>query len=256
GDPVRGLDRHRHHLGRSPPPAPDPDHRPRLRGPVAGPCPGMACSHRRGGRPSAGSGAPRPAGPGHRRPRLAGPALRSRVRPADPPAHLLRHRLMVLRRSRRSQFLLLGPVPARRRRRHGRLGRRLGDGLTGHRPRFHRRSDLPVRRGHRPLLSFPFVLHAMALLEIATIKAGLAPGPNGVLSPEQARTGELSAASVEGGFTDAAAPGLEHDSRVSALLTRGDGEGWFWLLSIFVGTVLLAVSWPVTAGLYGVWTVT
>ena len=106
------------------------------------------------------------------------------------------------------------------------------------------------------LLSFPFVLHAMALLEIATIKAGLAPGPNGVLSPEQARTGELSAASVEGGFTDAAAPGLEHDSRVSALLTRGDGEGWFWLLSIFVGTVLLAVSWPVTAGLYGVWTVT
>src|SRR5699024_4093309 len=106
------------------------------------------------------------------------------------------------------------------------------------------------------LLSFPFVLHAMALLEIATIKAGLAPGPNGVLSPEQARTGELSAASVEGGFTAAAAPGLEHDSRVSALLTRGDGEGWFWLLSIFVGTVLLAVSWPVTAGLYGVWTVT
>src|SRR5699024_9097666 len=106
------------------------------------------------------------------------------------------------------------------------------------------------------LLSFPFVLHALARLEIATDKAELSLGRSGVRSPATARTGEVSAAPVEGGFTDAAAPGLEHDSRVSAFLTRGDGEGWFWLLSIFVGTVLLAISWPVTAGLYGVWTVT
>ena len=33
------------------------------------------------------------------------------------------------------------------------------------------------------------------------------------------------------------------------------GEGWFWLISVFVGAVLVAISWPVTTVLYDVPTV-
>lgn len=98
------------------------------------------------------------------------------------------------------------------------------------------------------LLSFPFVLHAMARLEIAAITAGLAPGDEGATSAGQARAGDETG-SDPSGAKSVANPGTE------TILTRAGGEGWFWLLSIFVGVVLVAVGWPVTAVLYGTSTV-
>ncbi|SDS59302.1 Signal transduction histidine kinase [Brevibacterium sandarakinum] len=93
------------------------------------------------------------------------------------------------------------------------------------------------------LLSFPFVLHAMARLEIAAITAGLAPGHEGATSAGKARAGDESGRDPDGAESVA-------NPVTETMLTRAGGEGWFWLLSIFVGVVLVSVGWPVTATLY------
>ena len=101
------------------------------------------------------------------------------------------------------------------------------------------------------LVTFPFVLHAMARLEIAAITAGLAPGHDEVTAAGKARAGDFT-----GHAPDGTASATSSGSRVPGLpaansfLTRAAGEGWFWLISIFVGVVLVAVGWPVTAALY------
>ena len=101
------------------------------------------------------------------------------------------------------------------------------------------------------LVTFPFVLHAMARLEIAAITAGLAPGHDEVTSVGKARTGDSTSHAPDGTATATSsgsrALGLP---AANSFLTRAAGEGWFWLLSIFVGVVLVAVGWPVTAALY------
>ncbi|SMX79835.1 Signal transduction histidine kinase [Brevibacterium aurantiacum] len=102
------------------------------------------------------------------------------------------------------------------------------------------------------LVTFPFVLHAMARLEIAAITAGLAPGHDGATSAGKARAGDawghdpMGAASATS--SGSRALGLP---AANSFLTRAAGEGWFWLMSIFVGVVLVAIGWPVTAVVYG-----
>ncbi|WP_209370464.1 sensor histidine kinase [Brevibacterium renqingii] len=90
------------------------------------------------------------------------------------------------------------------------------------------------------LLTFPFVLHAMALLEIAAIRAALPPVASAAPVPPIATAAPLGH-SAETSST-----------RTSAFAQFAGGQGWFWLASAFVGVVLVAVSWPVTAVLYGV----
>lgn len=87
------------------------------------------------------------------------------------------------------------------------------------------------------LLTFPFVLHAMALLEIVSIRA--AGSTDGAAVSAQATRSERSA----------------HPAQSSALSTIAGSQGWFWLVAAFVGVVLVAVAWPVTTVLYGVPTV-
>ncbi|MFP3395297.1 sensor histidine kinase [Brevibacterium sp. SIMBA_078] len=87
------------------------------------------------------------------------------------------------------------------------------------------------------LLTFPFVLHAMALLEIVSIRA--AGSTDGAAVSAQATRSERSA----------------HPAQSSALSTIAGSQGWFWLIAAFVGVVLVAVAWPVTTVLYGVPTV-
>ncbi|SMX64073.1 sensor histidine kinase [Brevibacterium aurantiacum] len=102
------------------------------------------------------------------------------------------------------------------------------------------------------LVTFPFVLHAMARLEIAAITAGLAPGHDGATSAGKARAGDAwghdpmgAASATSSGSTVLVSPAA------NSFLTRSAGEGWFWLMSIFVGVVLVAIGWPVTAVVYG-----
>lgn len=98
------------------------------------------------------------------------------------------------------------------------------------------------------LFTFPFVHHAMARLEILAITAGLAP-----LGDTAASAGRSSPAAAGTSFASgASAPAFVG----SSFFSRAGTEGWFWLLSIFVAVALVAVSWPVTAVAYGVWTVT
>lgn len=107
-------------------------------------------------------------------------------------------------------------------------------------------------------LTFPFVLHALARLEIAAITAGLAPGHEETASaipsaPETlaaSATRAIPAAPSAHTVSPASSTGLGSNSGPETLLTRAGGEGWFWLISIFVGVVLVAVGWPVTAVLY------
>ena len=101
-------------------------------------------------------------------------------------------------------------------------------------------------------LTFPFVLHSLARVEIAAITAGLSPGDGGVASAGIARAGDPEDRESDGAAfataADSEAPGAP---AASSPLSRAAGEGWFWLLSIFVGVVLVAVGWPVTTVLYG-----
>lgn len=102
------------------------------------------------------------------------------------------------------------------------------------------------------LLTFPFVLRAMARLEIAAITAGLAPGHDGAASAGKARAGDPAGHDPDGTafatLSDSEALG---SPAANSPLSRAAGEGWFWLLSIFVGVVLVAIGWPVTAVVYG-----
>jgi signal transduction histidine kinase len=99
------------------------------------------------------------------------------------------------------------------------------------------------------LLTFPFILHAMALLEIVTIRAALSADASQVHS--NTRPGITSHAASD--------PHLSpdpHPSPSPAVFSSATGGlGWFWLISGFVGVVLVAISWPVTTVLYGVPTV-
>lgn len=121
-------------------------------------------------------------------------------------------------------------------------------------------------------VTFPFVLHAMARLEIASITAGLAPGHEGATSAGKARAGDPTGhdrdgtasanPTVVGAFASSAtstgstSTGSTSGSKVGAesgtgsFMQNAGGEGWFWLISIFVGVVLVAIGWPVTAALY------
>ncbi|WP_167199803.1 sensor histidine kinase [Brevibacterium pigmentatum] len=114
------------------------------------------------------------------------------------------------------------------------------------------------------LLTFPFVLHAMALLEIVAIRAALSHDVEGagaaqsrndrrnapsVAVPATQAQSQSSGAPTVPSATPAASP---KPSRFQAIT---GGEGWFWLISVFVGAVLVAISWPVTTVLYDVPTV-
>jgi signal transduction histidine kinase len=114
------------------------------------------------------------------------------------------------------------------------------------------------------LLTFPFVLHAMALLEIVAIRAALSHDVEGagaaqsrndrrnapsVAVPATQAQSQSSGAPTVPSATPAASP---KPSRFQAIT---GGEGWFWLIAAFVGVVLVAVAWPVTTVLYGVPTV-
>src|SRR5699024_4163833 len=94
------------------------------------------------------------------------------------------------------------------------------------------------------LLSFPFVLHAMALFEIATVRAGLSPLPPGPAGAPP--TSDAPSASRSSAHHDRA------PSTGTSAFTAAGGQGWFWLVSAFAGVVLVAVSWPVTASAYEV----
>ena len=103
------------------------------------------------------------------------------------------------------------------------------------------------------LLTFPFVLHAMALLEIVAIRAALShdvEGSGAAQNPGGPRTTAVAASPAAG---SQAAP--EASPKPSRFQMITGGEGWFWLISVFVGVVLVAISWPVTTVLYGVATV-
>ncbi len=84
------------------------------------------------------------------------------------------------------------------------------------------------------LLTFPFILHAMALLEIVSIRAAL---------------------STDGEASAMQSAQSTHPAQSSALSTIAGSQGWFWLIAAFVGVVLVAVAWPVTTVLYDVPTV-
>ena len=84
------------------------------------------------------------------------------------------------------------------------------------------------------LLTFPFILHAMALLEIVSIRAAL---------------------STDGEAAAMQSAQSTHPAQSSALSTIAGSQGWFWLIAAFVGVVLVAIAWPVTTVLYGVPTV-
>lgn len=119
------------------------------------------------------------------------------------------------------------------------------------------------------LITFPFALHAMARLEIAAITAGLAPGHDEAASVGpaasvgKARAGDETGHDPDGTASAtlpvfgssaslAASAGSPSDPKTDAgsFIKHAAGEGWFWLVSIFVGVVLLAVGWPVTTVLY------
>ena len=103
------------------------------------------------------------------------------------------------------------------------------------------------------LLTFPFVLHAMALLEIVAIRAALSHDVEGfgaAQNPGGPRTTAVAASPAAG---SQAAP--EASPKPSRFQMITGGEGWFWLISVFVGVVLVAISWPVTTVLYDVPTV-
>ena len=103
------------------------------------------------------------------------------------------------------------------------------------------------------LLTFPFVLHAMALLEIVAIRAALShdvEGSGAAQNPGGPRTTAVAASPAAG---SQAAP--EASPKPSRFQMITGGEGWFWLISVFVGVVLVAISWPVTTVLYDVATV-
>lgn len=94
------------------------------------------------------------------------------------------------------------------------------------------------------LLTFPFVLHGMALLEIATTKAGLVPLESGSNPVSSANGNPASASAGSNG------PGNTTEWRFPHFLV-GRTPGWYWLISIFVGAVLVAVGWPVLGAAYG-----
>ena len=96
------------------------------------------------------------------------------------------------------------------------------------------------------LLTFPFVLHAMALLEIVAIRAALSP--QGAASAMQSAQ---SSDSAQAAHPQQPSP----PTQSSPLSTVAGSQGWFWLIAAFVGVVLVAVAWPVTTVLYGVPTV-
>ena len=96
------------------------------------------------------------------------------------------------------------------------------------------------------LLTFPFVLRAMARLEIAAITAGLAPGHDGSASAGKARAGDGPGHDPDG----AGSANFSASSGTGSFMTRAGSEGWFWLVTIFIGVVLVAIGWPVMAALY------
>ncbi len=137
------------------------------------------------------------------------------------------------------------------------------------------------------LLTLPAVLRLMAVIEIAAIQAGLgstggtatpptsppqappATGPDGPAGPghpgppaQPPRTPTLRTPAAPGAMTRstaAPAPGVSPVlPPLPTLLsppTNGGPAPLYWLVTIFAGVVLLAVAWPVTAVIYGTWTV-
>ncbi|WP_432789940.1 sensor histidine kinase [Brevibacterium sp. K11IcPPYGO002] len=104
------------------------------------------------------------------------------------------------------------------------------------------------------LLTFPFVLHALALLEIVSIRAALSTdGAASAIQPARPAEAPGSHLSVFAQSTHPEQP--TRPAQSSALSTLAEGQGWFWLIAAFVGIVLVAVAWPVTTVLYGVPTV-
>lgn len=107
------------------------------------------------------------------------------------------------------------------------------------------------------LLTFPFVLHTMALLEIVAIRAALST--DGAAAAMQSAQPEHSA-QTPGSYSSAAPQAARselprHPAQSSPLSALEGSQGWFWLIAAFVGAVLVAVAWPVTTVLYGVPTV-
>ncbi|MCU4295621.1 hypothetical protein D3I60_00735 [Brevibacterium permense] len=107
------------------------------------------------------------------------------------------------------------------------------------------------------LLTFPFVLHAMALLEIVAIRAALST--DGAAAAMQSAQPEHSA-QTPGSYLSAAPQAARselprHPAQSSPLSALAGSQGWFWLIAAFVGAVLVAVAWPVTTVLYGIPTV-
>ena len=93
----------------------------------------------------------------------------------------------------------------------------------------------------------------MALLEIVAIRAALShdvEGSGAAQNPGGPRTTAVAASPAAG---SQAAP--EASPKPSRFQMITGGEGWFWLISVFVGVVLVAISWPVTTVLYDVATV-
>src|SRR5699024_8867876 len=81
------------------------------------------------------------------------------------------------------------------------------------------------------LLPCPFALHAMALFEIATVRAGLSPLPAG---PADACSASPSTSGAPSAPRSSAQRGRAPSTDISAF-TAADGQGWFWLISAFAG---------------------
>jgi signal transduction histidine kinase len=110
------------------------------------------------------------------------------------------------------------------------------------------------------LLTFPFILHAMALLEIVTIRAALSADTTEAHSNTRpgaaaAVASPMSSDDRDGRPTSAPVSNSEASPNPAVFSSATGGLGWFWLIAGFVGVVLVAISWPVTTVLYGVPTV-
>ncbi|WP_152347047.1 sensor histidine kinase [Brevibacterium sp. CFH 10365] len=114
------------------------------------------------------------------------------------------------------------------------------------------------------LLTFPFVLHAMALLEIVAIRAALSHDverAGAAQTPVDRRNSPATALPVPDspsrptGAETAPSANPAASPNPTTLSQIAGGEGWLWLISVFVGVALSAISWPVTTVLYDVPTV-
>lgn len=109
------------------------------------------------------------------------------------------------------------------------------------------------------LLTFPFVLHAMALLEIVAIRTALSPDLTGAAVRRGSLPAEMGPGTSSGpddhrNHPAASAPSANPEASPNppAISQFTGGEGWYWLISAVVGVGLVAISWPVTTAIYDV----